>query len=62
MNDHIEAREGYILSDGETYGTWIRLAEGVDASKFHEITIEEYNRKLEAEAGAVERKDKEAEK
>lgn len=53
MKDHIEAREGYILTDGETYGTWIRVAEGVDESKFHEITMEEYNAKLEAEAAAA---------
>lgn len=50
MRDYIEAKDGFILTDGETYGSRIYLAEGVDASKFHEITMEEYNAKLEAEA------------
>ncbi len=42
MRETIEAREGYILTDGTVYGTVIYLAEGVDASRFHEITREEY--------------------
>lgn len=50
MRDYIEAKEGYILTDGETYGSRIYLADGVDASKFHEITMEKYNEKLEDEA------------
>ena len=43
MRDYIEAREGYILTDGKTYGTIIYLAEGVDKTAFKEITEEEYN-------------------
>ena len=53
MREFIEAKEGYILTDGETYGSRIYLAEGVDASKFHEITMEEYNKKMEEEAAAT---------
>ncbi len=49
MRETIEAREGYILTDGVTYGTTIHLAEGVDASAFHEITREEYEAILASE-------------
>lgn len=50
MRDYIEASEGMILTDGVTYGKMIFLAEGVDKSAFYEITEEEYNRIMEAEA------------
>lgn len=36
------AEEGKVLTNGETYGKQIYLAEGVDASGFYEITDEEY--------------------
>ena len=36
------AEEGKILTDGVTYGTVIYLAEGADASRFREISKEEY--------------------
>ena len=42
MRDYIEAREGHILTDGETYGSVIYLAEGVDKTAFKEITEAEY--------------------
>ena len=44
MREYIEAREGYVLTDGEIYGKRIYLAEGVDKSAFKEITEEEYNK------------------
>ena len=40
----LKAREGYILTNGEIYGRQIHLAEGIDASSFHEITDVEYER------------------
>lgn len=43
MREYIEAREGYVLTDGEIYGVRIYLAEGVDKTAFKEITEEEYN-------------------
>ena len=43
----ITASEGMILTNGEIYGTKIYLADGVDASTFYQIPIEEYNRILE---------------
>jgi hypothetical protein len=36
------ADEGMILTDGEHFGTIIHLEVGADASKYHEITREEY--------------------
>lgn len=42
MREKITATDGHVLTDGTVYGTVIYLAEGVDASRFHEITREEY--------------------
>jgi hypothetical protein len=36
------ADEGKILTNGTDYGTTISLAEGVDASAYHEISMDEY--------------------
>jgi hypothetical protein len=48
MRKVITATEGYILTDGEIYGTEIYLADGVDGEAFYEITLEEYNAMLES--------------
>ena len=42
MRRVLTADEGMIYTNGETYGTVIYLAEGVDESAFHQITMEEY--------------------
>lgn len=42
MRTSIKAKEGYILTNGEIYGTEIFLAEGMSAEDFREITREEY--------------------
>ena len=44
------ADEGKVLTDGIIYGTEIYLEEGRNANEFKEITVEEYNEILEAEA------------
>ena len=41
------ADDSMVLTDGETYGTVIYLAEGEDASKYREITKEEYEKLLQ---------------
>ena len=51
------ADDGMVMTDGgDIFGTYIRLATGVNADKFYEITVEEYNRiqsEKEAEAMAM---------
>ena len=50
MRDYIEAREGYVLTDGEIYGKRIYLAEGVDPDSFYEIVETDYEKMFEEEA------------
>ena len=50
MRTSIKAKEGYILTNGEIFGTEIFLAEGMSAEGFREITREEYERMMEEEA------------
>lgn len=50
MRTSIKAKEGYILTNGEIFGTEIFLAEGMSAEEFREITREEYEEKMENEA------------
>lgn len=40
----LEADEGKVLTDGETYGVTIFLGSGRKAEEFYEITREEYDR------------------
>lgn len=40
------ADEGMILTDGDNFGRIVHLAVGADASKWYEITNEEYERIL----------------
>lgn len=50
-NKILKAHDGMILTDGKTiYGELIDLADGVDASTFYEITREEYEARMAAEA------------
>ncbi|MBQ3118161.1 MAG: hypothetical protein IJC10_00150 [Clostridia bacterium] len=44
------AEEGMILTDGETFGTTMQLAEDRTADGIKEISLEEYDKILEAEA------------
>ena len=40
------AEDGMMLTDGEHFGKIVHLEIGADASKWHEITKEEYERIL----------------
>jgi len=40
------ADEGMMLTNGESYGREAYLEVDGDASKWHEITVEEYNSKM----------------
>ena len=42
MHKVIEAGEGMILTNGETYGKRIHLGEGDSKKNWREITLEEY--------------------
>ena len=42
----IYADDGMVLTNGETYGTIIHLAENVSADAFYEITQEEYQKQM----------------
>ena len=50
MRKVITATDGHILTDGEIYGKVIYLAEGMECECFYEITLDEYNSLMEAEA------------
>ena len=47
------ADEGKVLTNGTEYGTTISLAEGADASVYHEITQEEYEQMLKEQSEAI---------
>lgn len=46
----LKADKGKIYTNGEIYGIIIDLADDMDDKGFHQITEEEYNAKIEAEA------------
>lgn len=50
----IIASESMVLTNGTAYGTTIFLADGVDASSFYEITLEEYEAMFEGEEATEE--------
>lgn len=43
----LTASEGHILTNGETYGRVVYLAQGDEGEKWHEITEAEYENMLE---------------
>ena len=47
------ADEGKVLTNGTEYGKIIYLAIGADPSAYYEITEEEYNKIMEAEANVL---------
>lgn len=46
----LTARDGYIYTNGESYGRIIYLAVGANPDDWHEITDAEYQAILDAEA------------
>lgn len=49
----IYADEGKVLTNGETYGTQIFLAENDKPENWHEITEEEHAKILEEQEGGI---------
>ena len=43
MRKVLTANEGYIYTNGESYGTIIYLAEDIAPETYYQITLEEYN-------------------
>ena len=52
------ASEGMVLTDCESFGKEVFLAEDADQYKWHEITQEEYDKILKAEAEEIEKSQK----
>lgn len=50
----LKAKDGYIFTNGETYGETIYLAEDVDEKTFYEIPIEEYREIINSEEAGIE--------
>lgn len=50
----LEADEGKVLTDGETYGVTIFLGSGRKAEEFYEIPREEYDRIMEEQEAEME--------
>lgn len=48
----LTASEGYVLTDGEIYGTKIFLAEGRNPADFYEISLEEYEQRMKEQEEA----------
>lgn len=53
MRTSIKAKEGYILTNGEIYGSEIFLAEGMGAEDFWEIPKKEYDDMMAEEAKTI---------
>lgn len=51
MNNVLIAKEGYIYTNGETFGYTIRLGVNDSADNWHEITKEEYDKIVADEGG-----------
>ena len=49
----INAREGYILTNGDVYGYTIALGSKDSKDNYHEITIEEYEEILKQQEEAM---------
>ena len=50
----LTASEGMVLTDGESYGKEVFLAVDADPSKWHEITVAEYEEAMRAEQAEAE--------
>lgn len=49
MREILRARDGYVYTNGEIYGKLIFLAIGEDKNNYYEITVEEFQKKIEEE-------------
>ena len=53
----LTASEGFVMTDGEIYGTKIYLAAGMSPEAFREISLDEYERIMEQEQEALMQED-----
>ena len=50
----INARDGYILTNGDVYGYTVALGSKDKETNYHEITIEEYENIMKEKEAAIE--------
>ena len=57
MGETIRSNEGFVLTNGEVYGTIILLADGASKEDFYEIPLAEYEALIERDEDEISEAD-----